>query len=102
MTQNTALDSRQAYDLYLKRMKKIDIVQEVRCVEDKGGITIWTIISAPPFEYDLRDPIYDAQIEVFQRLDRPVVDFRVLNVREYPEDSLTKVVPTNVQSMWKR
>lgn len=102
MTQNTALDSRQACDLYVNFVKKIDIVQEVRRIETGEGVAIWTIISAPPFEDDLRDPIYDAQIEVFQRLDRHIVGFRVLNVREYPEDSLDKIVPLDSQVVWKR
>ncbi len=86
---------------YVKQIKDIEVVQEVRLVQQDEGSTIWTIISAPPFDDEARAPVYEAQLEVLRSLTKPVVGFYTLNVQELPPGTeRATVVPVGAKLLW--
>ena len=88
--------------LYVDDVRRFDVVREVRVHEGEDSIAIWTLISAPPFEDELREPIYDAQINVLLEATKANIDFRVVNLEEYPVEALDGVIPTESKLIWNR
>jgi hypothetical protein len=62
---------------------------------------IWTVISAPEFDAGYRRPIYSAQIDALEQSDEPVVDIRLINLREL-EGSLDEVLPARRTELFSR
>jgi hypothetical protein len=62
---------------------------------------IWTVISAPEFDAGYRRPIYSAQVEALKKADEPVVDFRLINLREL-EGDLEEVLPARRTELYSR
>jgi hypothetical protein len=83
-------------------VEDLGIVQEVRYYQGEEGVIVWTVISAPPFEDDVRDPLYDAQINVLRKLDKPIIDFRVVNLEEFPKGAIDRIIPPYSETIWKR
>lgn len=93
---------RRAYQLFISKVQPISVVQEVHITERERVPTIWTVISAPPFKDEELRPVYQAQMEVLQATDRPLVDFDVVNPEEFPPDARDKILPSNAKLLWKR
>ena len=87
---------------YVGKVRDIPEVQEVRLVKDEEGISLWTIISATPFDKVPRNRIYRAQIEILRDADRPIVDFRLINLNELPEASREHIVPRDSRIVWEK
>ena len=89
---------------YVERVSTLRIVRKVLLVETEDIPTIWTIIDSTPFEDSVREPIYQAQLQVLRALEgTTLLDFYVLNVSELPEDEeLDNVVPANAKLLWER
>ena len=56
------------YKAFVNIVSKVDFVKQVLIEETIDVSTIWTIIDAKPFEDSLREPIYDAEINVLGML----------------------------------
>jgi hypothetical protein len=87
---------------YIELVKELPEVVEVRLVDDDGGQILLTVISATPFEREPRDKVYDAQIDVMQKMDRPLLGFRLLNIEEFPGRSLDDLLPVSGITIWSR
>ena len=73
---------------YVDLVKDIPEVVQVRLADDDEGKLLWTLIRATPFVDEPRDRVYRAQIAVMQRMDKPFLGFRLINVRELPGEFL--------------
>jgi hypothetical protein len=89
---------------YIEKISSMDIVNKIMLVEDEDETTCWTIIDAPPFEDSLREPIYEAQLEILRSVDDDIpLDFHVLNISEVPTpEKLEEIIPSDAQIIWQR
>ncbi len=89
---------------YVGLLEGIEIAKQIYLFKSGGCNNLWTIINAPPFEDELRYPIYEAQMNIVSRgsKDNPI-DFYILNINEIPEGKrLEDVLPVNATVIWKR
>ena len=93
-----------ACDFFVKKVKQVAGVQEVFLVRDPEHFPIiWTIISAERFNFDARAPIYAIECDMLRIPHMPVLDFRILNLRETAADNLWDYLPAeSSMSLWKR
>ena len=89
---------------YVNIVVKIEVVKTVRIRAEEDRVTIWTVIEAPPFQDELRIPIYDAQTEVLRMDEGNIrVDFNLVNVSEIPiTASIEQIIPPNARCIWSR
>ena len=92
----------QAWVQYVEKVKIIPEVQKVWLTADTNEPTIWTLISATPFDKATRHRVYQAQIEVIRASDQPIVDFRLVNLNELPESSKESIVPRDSKNLWEK
>lgn len=97
-----AIEVDEALSLFVERVRAIEYVDEIRCVQVDSGHEVWTFISAPPFKAELRFPIHDVEWEITERVAEPVLDFRVINTRELEYDSETAIAPASSLLLWKK
>ena len=70
---------------YLRAVADVPWITEIVLdSESRKDPTIWTVISAPPFEKDYRTPVYQGMGEVELSLAAPLVRFEMVNLRELP------------------
>ena len=79
---------RQAQEHYINLVQLLPEVVEVRLIDEDEGPSLLTFISAAPFESEPRERVFDAQIEVMQKMDEPLLGFHLVNVQELPGGSL--------------
>lgn len=91
--------------VYVDLVSPIQVVKQVLVIDDGGITSIWTVIDAPPYEDQLRMPIYEAQLQLLRLVgeeDIPL-DFLVINVSELPDNQeLASTVPQNAKIFWQR
>lgn len=97
--------AQQAFDVYVQRVKDVDIVQEVLLVGEGIETTIYTIIDTPLMHSESRYPVYDAEAEISRATEKPMADFQIVNVQP-PRKSSMDVRVNNLRSKsrasWKR
>lgn len=87
---------------FVQAVKSLDYVQMVVADASARDYTrIWTVISAEPFEMTYREPIYEAELEVVKQTDEPVVDFRLINIRE-TDQKVEDILPTEREVLFTR
>ena len=96
-----AIDIDEALRLFVDRVRAIEYVDEIRCVREGGYYEVWTFISSPPFEAELRFPIYDVEWEITERVSEPTLDFRVVNTRELDCEDESMIAPAGGRLLWK-
>jgi len=101
-TTETSLDN--LCNAYTEMVSKIDIVKKIFVVETKNALTCWTIIDAEPFDSELRAPIYDAQVNIYQEMKEDLaLDFHVLNLSElHDRQELESILPPGAKLVWQR
>lgn len=89
---------------YVQIVNSINEVVKVLLVEDEDVAEIWTIIDAPPFEDQLRIPVYDAQLETLRSSQVEIpVEFHVLNLLEISDKrALERIIPPHARLIWQR
>ena len=106
--ENTADDGqmtsvRQVCDFFVKKAKRLEVVQEVLLVGENEACTeIWTVTSTDRMDFEARYPVYNIQSEVACATDRPIVGFHVVNLEDFPSRNLEDVLPLGAKSLWKR
>lgn len=90
----------QVQNQYIDLVKEIPEVVEVRLVDDNGGQVLLTVISGTPFERTPRDKVYDAQIEVMENMKEPLLEFRLVNVREFAGRSIDELGSVPGITIW--
>jgi len=89
---------------YVEIVSKIDIVKKIYVIEANNTLTCWTIIDAEPFDSELRAPIYDAQVKIYQEMKEGFAfDFHVLNLSElHDRQELESILPPSANLIWQR
>ena len=89
---------------YVEMVGKIGIVKKIFVVETQNGLVCWTIIDAEPFDSALREPIYDAQVKIYQEMKEDLaLDFHVLNLSELQDrQELESILPPSAELVWQR
>ena len=89
---------------YVNIVRSIEVVKEILLQTKEDIVTIWTIIDAPPFQDDLRMPIYDAQVIVLRTLENNIhIDFHIVNLSELPNTvGIEQIIPLNAKCIWSR
>ena len=89
---------------FVKIVSAVDIIQQVYLTEAENLATIWTVIDAPPFEDNLRKPVYEAELEILRMSEDDVrLDFDMLNIQELPKPTdIANVIPKNAKLVWRR
>jgi len=91
-------------DVYVGLVKNLSIARQIFLTETDDQTTIFTIIDAPPFEDKLRQPIYEAQLQLLRMsADDVRLGFDVSNVQELKDaGNITRIVPEGAQLLWQR
>ena len=92
----------QVQEEYISVVKNIPEVVKVILVEEDEGQALLTVISATPFEDEPRNKVFDAQIEVMERMERPLLGFHLVNIEELPGRSLEKQGSMAGKVLWGR
>ena len=77
-------------------------VSQVLLEETEDGPCIWTVIRAEPFDRDQREPVYSAELEALESYPDVGVNFRLINLAEYDDTSMTEVLPADAAVLWRR
>ncbi len=88
---------------FAERLRKVDIVREVRYTYEVGGVTAWVIIDGPRMDFELEKPVHEAigDALVFQKV--ALFDFRIINMNELRDGAfLEDIVPEEAELLWKR
>ena len=80
----------QAQQQYVELVEGIPEVVKVLLVEGEGGQFLLTVISATPFDDVPRNRVFDAQIDLMQRMEKPLLGFHLMNVQELTGNSLER------------
>ena len=80
----------QAQQQYVELVEGIPEVVKVLLVEGDGGQSLLTVISATPFDDVPRNRVFDAQIDLMQRMEKPLLGFHLMNIQELPGNSLER------------
>lgn len=80
--------SEKTFDLpssFVREVSKIQAVKTVIQVRTESGMCIWTILDMEPENQELRYDIYDIEGRVLDHFPDVQVDFRLINLAEYPD-----------------
>ena len=102
LTEGKISSPQEARDLYVEKVKQLEVVQEVRYFGSEDAICILTLISAPPWDNRARRPVYEAQGEVIDTFTKPMIDFRLIHLNEFPGRSQEDFLPSDTELIWKR
>ena len=89
-------------DQYLKLVRDIPEVVQVILVQENEGQSLLTVIDTTPFEDEPRNKVFEAQIQVMQEMETPLLGFHLVNIRELPEHSLNKQGSLTGKVLWRR
>ena len=92
----------EACQLFVNEVQKVDVVKEMHLYEGDEGAMLLTVISAEPFQIEPRDSVFKAERKVTRCSSKPLVDFRLLNVRELTNDTRPGAIPTDSKVLWAR
>jgi hypothetical protein len=89
---------------YVEMVSKVEIVKKIYVVKTQDGLVCWTVIDAEPFDSELRAPIYDAQVKIYQEMKEDIaLDFHVLNLSElHDRQELESILPPGAKLVWQR
>ncbi len=89
---------------YVEMVSKVEIVKKIFVVETQNGLVCWTIIDTEPFDSALCEPIYDAQVNIYQEMkENLALDFHVLNLSElHDRKELESILPPSAKLVWQR
>ena len=92
-------------EAYVERVKAIPAVREVRLLGgdlEEPGPTVWTVIAAPPFDFEARRPMYEAEAEILRAAGGPLVGFRLVNLEELRPGVLETLFAPSDKVLWRR
>ena len=70
----------EAIEIFVERVRKIDYVHEIRCLQQGSNHEVWTIIDMPRGEYELMSPIIKIEGDLLRRMDDFTLGFRIVKV----------------------
>jgi len=89
-------------DRFVGRVRELPQVTRVFLDVSGDSARLLTVIKAPPFERQYRDPVYDAELAVLAAFPDAQIDFGVVNESEYPAEARAALVPTSSVALYTR
>ena len=89
-------------DHYVSLVSRLPFVEEVRAEPGYQGVQIWTVIDSEPFADEPRDQVYGAELQAWDQCPKALVDFRLINRREYGDEAMEWTLPKNAHVAWRR
>jgi hypothetical protein len=93
---------RRLLQAYVDIIASLDATQTVLAEKGSEGFAIWTVIDAEPFDWAPRESVYAAELQACDTTPETLVEFRLLNQREYDHETLSQIVPAPSQIVWQR
>ena len=89
---------------YIQILNSIEIAKELYTTYTNSGIICWTIVDTEPFNSNLLEPIYNAQVDIYTKMESTLaLDFRVLNLKELNNSKeLLNILPPSAKLIWRR
>jgi hypothetical protein len=87
---------------YVHLVASLPQVRRVLLEQTASGPRLWTIIAAEPFDDAQRDPVYQAELRALQEEPPESIDFRLLNVNEFPPESHASLLPLEATVLFDR
>ncbi len=87
---------------YVSIVSRLPFVEEVRAEPGYEGVQVWTVIDSEPFADEPRDLVYGAELQALDQSPKALVDFRLVNRREYGDEAMAWAVPKNAHVAWRR
>src|SRR5713226_2936378 len=85
------------YRYFVSLAEKIPEVREVRLTDPDYAPRIWTVIRAEPFDNSKTDPVYRAEMAALIAFPDVRVDFRLVNLAEWIDDSEDQIIPSSAK-----
>ena len=87
---------------YVDQVAQLPWAQKVLVEKAKGGHPrVWTVISAPPFEFQFREAVFQAELAARQAAPTVLVDFRLVNPEELDHEA-ELTLPTDHAVVFER
>jgi hypothetical protein len=89
---------------YIQMLNSIEIAKELYTTDTNSGIICWTIVDAEPFNSNLLEPIYNAQVDIYTKMESTLaLEFRVVNLKEINDSKeLLNILPPSAKLIWQR
>jgi hypothetical protein len=68
---------------FAQKASRLQSVEAVIVRSTNDTVTIWTILDREPYRREIRDAVYDLEVETLNEFPEAHVDFRLINTAEY-------------------
>lgn len=68
---------------FAQKAARLQSVEAVIVRNTNSTVTIWTILDREPYKREIRDAVYDLEVEMLKQFSEAEVDFRLINTAEY-------------------
>lgn len=89
-------------DHYVSIVSRFPFVEQVLAAPGYEGVRIWTVIDSEPFVDGPNDQVYGAELQAFDQCPKALVDYRLINRREYGDEAMEWALPKNAHVAWRR
>lgn len=89
---------------YIQIINSTKIAKELYTTQTDSGIICWTIVDAEPFNSNLLEQIYNAQVYIYSKMESTLaLEFRVVNLKELNDSKeLLNILPPSAKLIWQR
>lgn len=87
---------------YVDVVSRLPFVEQVLAMPGYEGVGIWTVIDAEPFADEPSNQVYGAEPQAYDQSPKALMDFRLINRREYGDEAMEWAVPKNAHVAWRR
>jgi hypothetical protein len=87
---------------YVSIVSQLQFVEQVRAESGYEGLQIWTVIDSEPFADEPRDQVFSAELQAWDQSSKALVDFRLINRREYGDEAMEWALPKDAHIAWRR
>ena len=89
---------------FVGMISRLPQLRQVLLERRSDGFRIWTVVDGAPFEWSLREPIYQAQLETLKAHPSTAggLAFRLVNLAEYEEEAVSDLLPADGDVVWPR
>ena len=89
-------------DHYVSIVSRFPFVEQVLAKPGYDGVLIWTVIDSEPFADEPRDQVYGAELQALDQCPKALVDYRLINRREYGDEAMEWALPKDAHVAWRR
>ena len=89
-------------DKFVAEVRNVEEVKHVLLTDEGEFWKLWTVLDAKPFDWEIRKRIYDAEGDLLRAINRPILDFRLINLSEIDQDQHPYLLPRDAKVLYKR